>query len=646
METLLSPKSPAIVWTTFYAAFLRDISKDLPDSQSDVDSSELSCLNRRFGEKLYYQLFPQLGKLLDMSLSSNTWLELPVWMRPYRDTDGYPRLLNRFWRTAFVSCRRIVFGEMVDSLLPRLDVRDIGLTSKIEAAAYAVYVLRQAFLAFSKIEDIEPDVDSERELTEFVDRITQVPQITDFSVIPEAAGLIRLVVCHEEELFGNGSPDSLAACLEQWESDPFGLHGPGAVANGEVGRQKWDFQPFEGLDEKVYQYFLVDPHSSDDFVVDWVSDDQAVRDDLQRVVNRMAVLAIVPKDFRGHRLICIEPKELQFAQQGLMRVLYQHLESHFLTRKAIRFSTQKPSQDMCSDIGFATLDLKDASDRLSIALSRLLFPSRFFRLMTRYRSNSIWLPDGRIVRSRALATMGSALCFPLETLSFWAISLAAMLKCDGHSYSDLRDPILCRKLMRRYRLRVFGDDIIVPRRYANCVSKALEGVGLIINKGKTCIDGLARESCGAWRYGGRDVSIVRFKTSEMSSFPSWLGLAENCKAFSAAGLHHTAQAILELCSTKCPLPSGASGLPDRRVQLGLRWLPASRANLWTSSRAYRWNKDLQRVEFRMPTATSSSKLTDLPDGYGLYAYFVGKSATQSPMRLGDVMVEWRWVALT
>lgn len=651
METLKSPK-PEFLWSTFYEGFFEDINRDLPENQKDLDSVELHVLERRFGARLYYQLLPELGKLMERSLATDDWFELPAWLRCYVDYSGYPRFLLRFWRTAFF-VRTISITENRWELMPIHDIRDRDNEKVVHEAAYAVYVLRQALLAFSKIEDVEPEIDKESELNEFIARITLVPEIRGSRVLRLARILIRAVVEDSEcfELSDCEMECNLAPCLAQWDEDPFGLHGPGAVAGGERSWQKWLFKTIHGLDSRVYQY--LPKHA-------W--DTCALAKDLGRAgeypprelnffdEGRTSVLAVVPKDFRGHRLICIEPKELQFAQQGLMRVLYKHFQSHWLTRSAISFRNQAKSQILSRNLKFATIDLKDASDRLSISLARILFPRAFFQLVTRYRSDKVMLPDSTLVQLKALATMGSALCFPLETLTFWAISLAAMLVQDdldegGTDYRFLWDKEFPQVIKHHYHLRVFGDDIIVPRRFVTSVVNALEGSGLVVNRGKTFIDGLARESCGDWSYGSVDVRIVRFKASRLSGTHAWLGLAENCKALNESGMTRSAQAVLEFCSRLYPLPYGKSGFPNRKGCLNLLVHPKD--EWYRENRpAYRWNKNLQRLEFRMPVICEDNKgERDLPGNAGLYAWFVGKSATKTPLHQGHPCVKWCWTRL-
>jgi hypothetical protein len=99
-----------------------------------------------------------------------------------------------------------------------------------------------------------------------------------------------------------------------------------------------------------------------------------------------------------------------------------------------------------------------------------------------------------------VATMGSAVCFPIETIVFYSIS-KAVLQLFGYT----GDPY------------VYGDDIIVPTKYAGYVMDVLEAYGFVVNREKSFTNPrLAfRESCGVNGLLGVDVTprmMSRFHT--------------------------------------------------------------------------------------------------------------------------------------
>jgi len=162
---------------------------------------------------------------------------------------------------------------------------------------------------------------------------------------------------------------------------------------------------------------------------------------------------------------------------------------------------------------YATLDLNEASDRVSLDLVRLLFPEWIIPYLEACRSSSTVLPDGMILPLNKFAPMGSCLCFPVLALTVWAIISAAAP--DAHT---------------RERIYVYGDDVIVTTAYAEDAIKQLESFGLLCNRDKSCTRGFFRESCGMDAYKGKDVTPVRLRTVWASSpspnvYASWIAYA-------------------------------------------------------------------------------------------------------------------------
>jgi hypothetical protein len=101
--------------------------------------------------------------------------------------------------------------------------------------------------------------------------------------------------------------------------------------------------------------------------------------------------------------------------------------------------------------------------------------------------------------------MGSALTFPVEAMVFLTIIFMAVEE-------KLNRPLVRRDLERYFRkVRVYGDDIIVPVDLVPSVIGHLEAFGLKVNRRKSFWTGKFRESCGKEYYAGEDVSIVRVR---------------------------------------------------------------------------------------------------------------------------------------
>jgi len=295
--------------------------------------------------------------------------------------------------------------------------------------------------------------------------------------------------------------------------DIYPKHGPGAVSTRERLQEKYLWKNVSAKITDVYpfdEYFC----SSLGHVCDTFDSFKTITD----TVNSARVI-LVPKDSRGPRLISCEPVDYQWIQQGLGGAIVDLVESHPLTRDNVRFTDQSPNRFaalMGSKTGrYATLDLNEASDRVSTALVRLLFPDTVLPYLEACRTSSTVLPDGRVLELRKFAPMGSCLCFPILALTVWAI-LAA-----GVDDTDTRESIY-----------VYGDDVIVPTHYAPYAIKRLEAVGLRVNRDKSCTGGLFRESCGMDAFQGVTVTPVRLRTVWSSSpspevYTSWISYANS-----------------------------------------------------------------------------------------------------------------------
>ena len=224
-------------------------------------------------------------------------------------------------------------------------------------------------------------------------------------------------------------------------------------------------------------------------------------------------VAVVPKNSSKGRIICMEPAENMLVQQGYREALYNWVESNPITAGFVNFRDQSINGSLAltaSRSGYrATLDLKAASDSVSRDLVRLLFPDWVYRYLDSCRSKfaraqiNIY-KGGKRVGKRKLerklmkyAPMGSALCFPVEALVFWALARSVLYVAGSDDTN----------------VWVYGDDIILPAEYSSDVTDLFKKLSLFINTEKSFTTGYFRESCGVDAYKGIDVSApVRCKT--------------------------------------------------------------------------------------------------------------------------------------
>jgi hypothetical protein len=198
-----------------------------------------------------------------------------------------------------------------------------------------------------------------------------------------------------------------------------------------------------------------------------------------------------------------------FIQQGLNRVLTEHFEAHPLTHGLVNFTDQTINQKLAFRGSItrelATLDLKDASDLISMDLVRMLFPRNWVDAFEACRSEETKLPDGSKVKLLKHAPMGSACCFPVMAISIWAL-LTAYTNYDA---LDKGQHLRRRKLP--VKVYVYGDDIIIPTQFAESAMGLLESVGLAVNRNKSFVAGHFRESCGKEYYRGVDITPARLR---------------------------------------------------------------------------------------------------------------------------------------
>ena len=279
-------------------------------------------------------------------------------------------------------------------------------------------------------------------------------------------------------------------------------HGPGSTAERLLGNKKFSALTWhESLEEWFPSAEFVIPNAGFHERLISVDFKEPGAETPSRLIS-------VPKTLKTPRLISIEPACMQYAQQSLLEILVRQLEGSNSLSKFIGFSKQGPNQDLARigsiDGSLSTLDLSEASDRVSNQLViRFLknFPSLAGAVQSS-RTRRVDVPGFGTCTIAKFASMGSAVCFPIEAMVFLtAVFTGIMLqlnrplrKSDLKSFSG--------------RVRVYGDDIIVPVEYTQSVIHSLQALGLKVNGHKSFWTGKFRESCGKDYYDGADVSVT------------------------------------------------------------------------------------------------------------------------------------------
>jgi len=434
-----------------------------------------------------------------------------------------------------------------------------------------------------------------------------LPYLNDRFTKKKPYGLCDQPVSPEMKRFDvvRGARKALNTLFEHFDpSDIRPRHGPGAVA---TKQRLWDKFLWTNVSSHITDVYPFDAYfcASVGHVCDTYGSFSAVTEE-----SLPARVLLVPKDSRGPRLISCEPVDNQWVQQGLGRAIVEHVEKHWISRFNVFFTDQGPNQRGAllgsSTERYATLDLKEASDRVHLELVRLLFPERIFPFLEACRSAATVLPNGDELKLRKFAPMGSALCFPVMALTIWAILSAASPD------ADTRESIL-----------VYGDDVIVPTAFAESAMAILESFGLRINRDKSCTRGSFKESCGVDAFKGVNVTPVRLRTlwdesSRPDVYTSWISYANS---FWDRREFATYDYIVErLLSIYGSIPDDNMGFSpqkgkDQPVPC-LREVPAE-----CRPKRRRWNKHLQKMQYYVRTVKSSSVQHDITGWAMLLRYF-------------------------
>lgn len=527
------------------------------------------CKDRiaREGISFLTKTLPRLGKALDRALTGEVSLD----STGFRKETGsqLPKFLGGLFKRVFSHDGWVLPTPCVDCI------------KSIRQIAYLFYKYELPYEQDQEQEVLEKFERTDLEMLDLNLRFQHLAGSVDSSVplarqtfeFGEFGHIITKARCSLARLFSSFD-----------ERDITPSHGPGAVSTKERLWDKWTFS-------------VVSPRIADSYPVDayYYASLGHICDDFQsfsglKYVENPAKVVLVPKDSRGPRLISCEPLEFQWIQQGLMRAIVKHVENHaFWDRRKtkpgvkwnIHFTDQQPNQFgalLGSKTGrYATLDLNEASDRVSCGLVQLLFPDPLKTVLMNCRSLSTRLPSGQELLLHKYAPMGSALCFPVLALTIWSILDAGAP--DAYT---------------RERILVYGDDVVVPTAYAENAMKLLEAFGLKINRAKSCTSGFFRESCGTDAYNGVEVTPVRFRTVWSSSrcphvYASWISYANSLHARRYyQAYEHIAQRLLRIY-TQIPsldlLPEGPA----------LAEVPET----ITSRIPKRSNKSYQRLERRV-----------------------------------------------
>jgi len=362
----------------------------------------------------------------------------------------------------------------------------------------SIYAIRQLTLGFAKMEipcsdarvrkAMQDYVECEKDVRKSDARLTEV-DLSEFQRISDLLFRGVFAQMDRDVYYGHIRPK----------------HGPGGTADGLTGNGKFNQLTWTARLDRVFpldKYLIPNHHFTG--VLEKVNVLEPGAEIPVKVIP-------VPKTLKTPRIIAMEPTCMQYMQQGLLRSFLAAFSRDELLGRLIGFVDQGPNQLLAqqgsADGRTATLDLSEASDRVSNQLVRRMV-SRWPHLseaIDATRSRRAFVPGHGEVRLAKFASMGSALCFPMEAMVFTTLIFLGIQKSLNVTLS--------RELIESLSgsVRVYGDDLIVPVDHVRTIVQTLEHFGARVGLHKSFWTGKFRESCGKEYFDGQDVSIVKVR---------------------------------------------------------------------------------------------------------------------------------------
>jgi len=589
-------------------SIIASLLRDVQTLQSGVLSHRayrltISKIEQRYsreGISFLTKQLPRLGKALDRALTGECILD----STGFRKIPGskLPMLFGELFQRVFTHDGRVHPCPCIDSIR---HLRQLLFVFYKYELPYTTKQEDEIIQAFKQAEeDIIPFDDLFSHIADSVDRSSSIAG-TPYDCQGSSPLLVSGLDCIKSRYWRVVIRKARRLLSRVFQSfDPLDIrprHGPGVVSTKEKRSGKYRFTEYP---ERLASHYPADAYlyANLDHVCDRIDSLRNLRDR-----ETPAQVLLVNKDSRGPRLISCEPLYQQWIQQGLGRAIVELVEHHPLTRDSVRFTDQYANQLAAlfgsRDGRYATLDLKEASDRVTVGLVRMLFPSKVLPYLLAARSLATKLPDGSVIKLRKFAPMGSCLCFPILALSIWAILTAATEDTDA-----------------RKSIYVYGDDVIVRADHSAHAIEHLEAFGLKVNRAKSCTSGFFRESCGMDAYKGSAVTPLRIRSVWSSSpspevYASWIAYANSMYDRSYFNTYWTI--VDRLKSVYGSIP--AEELVSRRVP-SLREVPQD----WKQPQR-RTNTNLQKVEYKIRVLVASP-VTEVIDGWSMLLRFFSESA--------------------
>ncbi len=350
-------------------------------------------------------------------------------------------------------------------------------------------------------------------------------------------------------------------------------------------------------------------------------------------------LIAVPKTAKGPRLIAAEPTSHQWCQQ-LIRSFLENRLSGLFDKNFICFRDQSLSQELVIkaslDKSLATVDLSSASDRLSCWVIERVFRKNQSLLNALHATRTRWVcdtvdktvPPNYFVLKK-FASQGTAVTFPVQSIVFFLCAITASGFVANGPEDFLCNARFCKSIGRfRDKVRVFGDDIIIPVNGYNTLSLILHTLGLKVNQSKSFRKGNFRESCGMDAFKGVNITPIKTKCIVATGPQSRQALLDYSDNLFKAGLWIASSTV---AST---LPGWViSNLPVIGIGCGgigrISFCGNSSDHLRT-----RWSSKYQRNEYRTYRLTTRTKRIPTNTISGVLQYITERPCPMSKWEHG------------
>jgi hypothetical protein len=323
--------------------------------------------------------------------------------------------------------------------------------------------------------------------------------------------------------------------------------GPGSIAEKGI-RLRNDKLRCLSYDRSIDLLFFEANQGIDKLLGDYGLTPSKVIPDLDRwspdrgSTRKVSRLLFRPKNMKVARSVCMEPNTIMYFQQGVLREVLRCID-HSPLRRFIRINDQSRNRALAlsgSQSGeIDTIDLSAASDSVGADLVKAIMPSSWVVFLMGTRTSLVDTPHG-LFRVRKFAPMGSALCFPTQSIIFASVCIYAACvrsfetESVDCSFSDWLTPSRIRKVLRTIRntpssyersmlqpLAIYGDDICLDRRLTDIVTSILTRLGFEVNLSKSFTGSQSfRESCGGYYLNGHDITPLYFRIVARSRFLS------------------------------------------------------------------------------------------------------------------------------